>query len=88
MLLRWAQIHLKVDTALTDRTFSIAAYQSRTLSLGERQVALEFFEVPCEVLFSAVERAGGAPSRWRLGLCGCGHTTRRAGRARQQAGPA
>lgn len=51
-------IHLKVDTTLTDRKLSVTAYQSRTLALTDRQVALEFVEVPCEVLFAAVERAG------------------------------
>ncbi|KAL6749104.1 eukaryotic translation initiation factor 3f [Haematococcus lacustris] len=51
-------VHLKVDTTLTNKTFSIAAYQSRLLGFKDRPLATEFVELPCEVLFADVERAG------------------------------
>lgn len=62
------QIHLKVDTTLTSQKFSVSAYQSRMLALGEKVLATEFVEVPCEVLFSDVERAGGA--HYAMAACG------------------
>ncbi len=54
-----AQIHLKVDTTLANKKFSINAYQFRMLALGEKVLATEFIEIPCDVLFQDVERAGG-----------------------------
>mmetsp|Transcript_14156 Transcript_14156/g.38333 ORF Transcript_14156/g.38333 Transcript_14156/m.38333 type:complete len:284 (+) Transcript_14156:86-937(+) len=51
-------IHLKVDTTMANKKFSVTAYQFRVLGLGEKVLATEFIEVPCEVLFQDVERAG------------------------------
>lgn len=53
-------IHLKVDTTLSNQRFSITAYQSRVLALGDKQVATEFVELPCQVLFADVERVGAS----------------------------
>lgn len=53
------QIHLLVDTTLAEKKFTIQAFQSRTLALGEKVLATEFVEVPCEVLFSDAEKIGG-----------------------------
>lgn len=39
-----------------------ACAQSRVLALGDKQVATEFVELPCQVLFADVERVGG---EWR-----------------------
>eukprot|EP00199_Chlamydomonas_sp_CCMP681_P006965 CAMPEP_0119107422 /NCGR_PEP_ID=MMETSP1180-20130426/9980_1 /TAXON_ID=3052 ORGANISM="Chlamydomonas cf sp, Strain CCMP681" /NCGR_SAMPLE_ID=MMETSP1180 /ASSEMBLY_ACC=CAM_ASM_000741 /LENGTH=283 /DNA_ID=CAMNT_0007092905 /DNA_START=81 /DNA_END=932 /DNA_ORIENTATION=+ len=51
-------VHLKVDTTMVNRRFTISAYQSRVFALGDKPLATEFVEVPCEVLFADVERAG------------------------------
>lgn len=51
-------VHLLIDTALTDKTFAIKCYTSRVLSLGDKILATEFVEVPCEVLFGDVEKLG------------------------------
>lgn len=60
---------MKVDTTLSQARFSVAAYQFRVLALGEKVLAAEFAEVPCEVLFQDVERAGGECAR--AGACAC-----------------
>uniref|UniRef100_A0A7S0RJW6 Eukaryotic translation initiation factor 3 subunit F n=1 Tax=Chlamydomonas leiostraca TaxID=1034604 RepID=A0A7S0RJW6_9CHLO len=53
-------IHVKVDTTLANQRFSITAYQSRVLALGDKPLATEFVELPCEVLFADVERVGAS----------------------------
>ena len=50
------QVHLLVDTTLTDNQFSIKAFQSRLLTLGDKVLGTEFVEVPCEVLFGEAEK--------------------------------
>lgn len=42
-------VHLLVDTTLADKNFNIQAYVSRALCLGEKNLAMQFVEVPCEV---------------------------------------
>lgn len=51
-------IHLVVDTTLVNKKFDIKAYVSRALSLGDKVLATEFVELPCEVLLGDVERVG------------------------------
>ena len=53
------QIHLLVDTTLSDQKFNIQAFVSRLLTLGDKVLATEFVEMPCEVLFGEAERVGG-----------------------------
>ena len=54
------QVHLRVDTALTNNKLDIVAYIARHLTLGDRSTSLaqEFQEVPCEVRTVEVERLG------------------------------
>lgn len=52
-----------VDTTLRDEKFNISAYTSRTLALGDKQLATEFVEIPCDTIFGDVERVGGACPR-------------------------
>eukprot|EP00798_Chlamydomonas_sp_ICE-L_P015670 gene15670-21774_t len=51
-------IHMLVDTTLSDGKFNIQAFSSRLLTLGEKTLATEFVEMPCDVLFGEVERVG------------------------------
>ncbi|KAG2451861.1 hypothetical protein HYH02_003637 [Chlamydomonas schloesseri] len=51
-------VHMVVDTTLRDDKFSISAYTSRTLALGDKQLATEFVEIPCDTIFGDVERVG------------------------------
>jgi hypothetical protein len=51
---------LLVDTTLAGGKFDISAFVARSLTLGDKQVALEFVGVPSEVLFSEAEKLGGA----------------------------
>ena len=54
------QVHLRVDTTLTNNKLDIVAYVARHLTLGDRSTSLaqEFQEVPCEVRTVEVERLG------------------------------
>ena len=54
------QVHLLIDTTLSESKFSIQAFMSRLLTLGDKVLATEFVEMPCEVLFGEAERVGGA----------------------------
>jgi hypothetical protein len=51
-------VHLLVDTTLSNNKFSINAFMSRLLKLGDKALATEFVEVPCEVLFGEAEKVG------------------------------
>lgn len=51
-------VHLVVDAALSTQRFVTKAYVSRTIGLGEKNLAAEFIEVPCEVLFGEAQRVG------------------------------
>lgn len=52
-------IHLLVDTTLSGGRFNIQAFMSRLLTLkGDKVLATEFVEMPCEVLFGEAERVG------------------------------
>lgn len=51
-------VHLLVDTTLANSKFSINAFMSRLLTLGDKVLATEFVEIPCEVLFGEAERVG------------------------------
>mmetsp|Transcript_18024 Transcript_18024/g.38749 ORF Transcript_18024/g.38749 Transcript_18024/m.38749 type:complete len:285 (+) Transcript_18024:190-1044(+) len=51
-------IHLLVDTTLTDNKFSVQAFMSRLLTLGDKVLATEFVELPCETIFADVELVG------------------------------
>lgn len=51
-------VHLLVDTTLAGSKFSINAFMSRLLTLGDKVLATEFVEIPCEVLFGEAERVG------------------------------
>ena len=48
-----------VDTTLSGSKFSIKAFMSRLLTLGDKVLGTEFVEMPCEVLFGDAERVGG-----------------------------
>lgn len=37
----------------------VQAYVSRSLTLGDKSLATEFVELPCDVLYGDVERVGG-----------------------------
>ncbi|PNH02266.1 Eukaryotic translation initiation factor 3 subunit F [Tetrabaena socialis] len=52
-------VHMVVDTTLKEEKFSIAAYTARTLALGDKVLATEFVEIPCETIFGDIERVGG-----------------------------
>jgi hypothetical protein len=54
-----SQVHLLIDTTLSESKFSIQAFMSRLLTLGDKVLATEFVEMPCEVLFGEAERVGG-----------------------------
>ncbi|KAG2488313.1 hypothetical protein HYH03_013163 [Edaphochlamys debaryana] len=51
-------VHIVVDTTLRDDKFAIQAYTSRVLSLGDKTLATEFVEIPCETIFGDIERVG------------------------------
>ncbi len=48
-----------VDTTLKDDKFSVQAYISRTLALGDKVLATEFVEIPCDTIIGDIERVGG-----------------------------
>jgi len=54
------QVHLRVDTTLTNNKLDVVAYVARHLTLGDRTTSLaqEFQQVPCEVRTVEVERLG------------------------------
>ncbi|DBA99108.1 TPA: hypothetical protein ACH3X1_014242 [Trebouxia sp. C0004] len=54
------QVHLRVDTTLTNNKLDVVAYVARHLTLGDRSTSLaqEFQQVPCEVRTVEVERLG------------------------------
>ncbi|XP_078427390.1 eukaryotic translation initiation factor 2 [Wolffia australiana] len=51
-------VHLTVDTGFVNGEASIKAYVSISLSLGDRQLAAQFHEIPVELLMSEAERIG------------------------------
>ncbi|GIL70941.1 hypothetical protein Vretifemale_1604 [Volvox reticuliferus] len=51
-------VHMVVDTTLKDNKFSVQAYTSRTLALGDKVLATEFVEIPCDTIFGDIERVG------------------------------
>mmetsp|Transcript_35473 Transcript_35473/g.63280 ORF Transcript_35473/g.63280 Transcript_35473/m.63280 type:complete len:283 (-) Transcript_35473:80-928(-) len=51
-------IHLTVDTTMTNNQMKIATYISRSLTLGDKQLATEFIEVPCQTRMIEAERIG------------------------------
>ncbi|KXZ52608.1 hypothetical protein GPECTOR_9g653 [Gonium pectorale] len=51
-------VHLVVDTTLKDNKFSIKAYLSRPLAFGDKQLATEFVQLPCDTIVSDIERVG------------------------------
>ncbi|GFR52670.1 hypothetical protein Agub_g15294 [Astrephomene gubernaculifera] len=51
-------VHMVVDTTLKDDKFSVQAYTSRTLALGEKALATEFVEIPCDTIYGDIERVG------------------------------
>ena len=58
------QVHLRVDTTLTNNKLDVVAYVARHLTLGDRTTSLaqEFQQVPCEVKTVEVERLGSKPA--------------------------
>ena len=48
-----------MDTTLANKKFAVTALQFRVLAMGEKMLATEFVEIPCDVMFQDVERAGG-----------------------------
>lgn len=48
-----------VDTTLKGKKFSVQAYTSRTLALGDKVLATEFVEIPCDTIVGDIERVGG-----------------------------
>lgn len=51
-------IHLLVDTSLGGEHVDVRAYAGRALVLGDKALATEFVELPCEVLMGEAERVG------------------------------
>jgi len=51
-------IHLVVDTTLSSEGLHVSAYTSHVLTLGDKTLATEFVEVPCEVLYTELEKVG------------------------------
>ncbi|XP_061376628.1 eukaryotic translation initiation factor 3 subunit F-like [Gastrolobium bilobum] len=51
-------IHLTVDTGFTNGGGTVKAYVSNTLSLGDRQIAAHFQEVPLDLRMVEAERIG------------------------------
>ena len=72
-------MHLVLDTSLAGDHVDVRAYASRALSLGDKALATEFVELPCEVLMGEAERVG---RECRRGGAGRGGAGRGAGRAR------
>lgn len=53
------QVHVRLDTSLQEDKLKIQAFVSRSLTLGDKSLAMEFVELPCDVLYGDVERVGG-----------------------------
>jgi len=53
-------VHLRLDTSLEQEKLPVQAYISRNLGLGDKAIAMEFLEVPCEVLYGDIERVGSS----------------------------
>lgn len=51
-------IHLTVDTSFTNGEASIKAYVSVALTLGDRQLAAHFQEIPLDLRLLEAERVG------------------------------
>ncbi|KAI4299440.1 hypothetical protein L6164_032901 [Bauhinia variegata] len=51
-------IHLTVDTGFTNEETTIRAYVSNNLSLGDRQIAAQFQEIPLDLRMAEAERIG------------------------------
>jgi translation initiation factor 3 subunit F len=51
-------IHLTVDTSFTNGEASIKAYVSLSLTLGDRQLAAHFQEIPLDLRLLDAERVG------------------------------
>ncbi|KAI4306803.1 hypothetical protein L6164_030049 [Bauhinia variegata] len=51
-------IHLTVDTGFTNEETTIKAYVSNNLSLGDRQIAAQFQEIPLDLRMAEAERIG------------------------------
>lgn len=51
-------IHLTVDTTFANNRMDIKAYTAKTLMLGDKKLATEFQEIPCEVLTVDLDRIG------------------------------
>lgn len=56
---------------MTDNQMRIATYVSRSLTLGDKQLATEFIEIPCETRMIEAERIGG-----NAGCCRSFHSFR------------
>lgn len=51
-------VHLVLDTALAGDHVGVSAYISRSLALGDKPLATEFVQVPCDVQYTEVEKVG------------------------------
>lgn len=51
-------VHLTVDTGFTNGEATIKAYVSVNLSLGDRQLATQFQEIPLDLRMVEAERVG------------------------------
>lgn len=51
-------VHLTVDTGFSNGEGSIRAYVSVNLSLGDRQIAAQFQEIPLDLRMVEAERVG------------------------------
>ena len=60
-------IHLTVDTGFTKGACTIKAYVSHNLSLGDRQIAAQFQEIPLDLRMVEAERIG-CMYYWTLSL--------------------
>jgi hypothetical protein len=55
----YTQVNLRLDTSLQQDKLPCQTFVSRGLQLGDKPLATEFVEVPCDVQYGDVERVGG-----------------------------
>jgi len=65
-------VHLTVDTEFTNGEASIKAYVSVNLSLGDRQLAAQFHEIPLDLRMIEAEQVGCMTATlMHVNLCYC-----------------
>eukprot|EP00879_Flechtneria_rotunda_P023913 GHRR01025327.1.p2 GENE.GHRR01025327.1~~GHRR01025327.1.p2 ORF type:complete len:208 (+),score=73.16 GHRR01025327.1:429-1052(+) len=54
----YGPVHLRLDTSLQQDKLAVQTFVSRSLTLGDKPLAMEFVEVPCDVQYGEIERVG------------------------------